>query len=38
MKANKKADWFYSVEVRGWKFFVTMNEMGKFTIMFPEDY
>lgn len=38
IKANKKADWFYSVEVKGCKFFVAMNEMGKFTIMFPEDY
>lgn len=35
---TKKEDWFYSVEVRGWKLFVAMNEMGKFTIMFPEDY
>ncbi len=38
LKSGKKADWFYSVEARGWKFFVAQNETGKFTLMFPEDY
>ena len=38
LKAKKKADWFYSIEVRGWKFFAAQNETGKFTLMFPEDY
>lgn len=38
LKANKKEDWFYSVEVRGWELFVSQNETGKFTAMFPEDY
>lgn len=38
LKANKKEDWFYSVKVRGWKLFVSQNETGKFTLMFPEDY
>lgn len=33
-----KPDHFYSVEASGWKFFVVMNETGKFTCMFPEDY
>ncbi|MFZ3166415.1 MAG: hypothetical protein WA130_02285 [Candidatus Methanoperedens sp.] len=37
IKDNKKADTFYSVEARGWKFFVAQNESG-FTLMFPEDY
>ncbi len=38
LKNNKKADWFYSIEARGWKFFVAQNETGKYTLMFPEDY
>ena len=38
LKADKKADWFYSIEARGWKLFVAQNETGKFTLMFPEDY
>lgn len=33
-----KPDWFYSIEARGWKFFVAQNETGKYTLMFPEDY
>jgi len=37
IKDNKKANSFYSVEARGWMFFVAQNESG-FTLMFPEDY
>lgn len=37
IKDNKKADTFYSIEARGWKFFVAQNETG-FTTMFHEDY
>jgi hypothetical protein len=33
-----KPDWFFAIQVRGWKFFVAMNETGKFTCMFPEEY
>lgn len=33
-----KKDWFYSIEARGWKFFIAQNETGKYTLMFPEDY
>ena len=35
---EKGLDWFYSIEARGWKFFVCQNETGKYTLMFPEDY
>ena len=38
LKANKKPDWFYSVEVKDSKFFVAMNETEKFTLMLPSDY
>ncbi len=38
LKAKKKADWFYAIEVRGWKLWAAQNETGKFTLMFPEDY
>ncbi len=34
---DKKADTFYSVTARGWKFFIAQNEVG-FTMMLPEDY
>lgn len=37
IKDHKKADTFYAIEARGWKFFVAQNESG-FTCMFPEDY
>ncbi|CAG1005637.1 hypothetical protein METP3_03737 [Methanosarcinales archaeon] len=37
IKDHKKADTFYAVEARGWKFFVAQNESG-FTLMFPGDY
>jgi hypothetical protein len=34
LKSGNKADWFYSIEARGWKFFVAQNETGKFTLLF----
>lgn len=38
MRQGKKPDSFYSVEVRGFKFFIGLNETGRYTIMLPEDY
>lgn len=38
IQKTKGTDWFYSIEARGWKFFVCQNETGKYTLMFPEDY
>ena len=38
LKSGKKADWFYALEVRGWRLFCAQNETEKFTLMFPEDY
>lgn len=38
LKAKKKADWFYAIDVCGWKLWAAQNETGKFTLMFPEDY
>jgi hypothetical protein len=37
IKDHKKADTFYCVTARGWKFFVEQNEAG-FTLLFPEDH
>ena len=37
IKDNKKADSFYCVTARGYKFFVEQNENG-FTLLFPEDH
>jgi hypothetical protein len=37
IKDNKRADTFYCVTARGWKFFVEQNENG-FTLLFPEDH
>lgn len=37
IKDGKKADTFYSVTARGYKFFVEQNESG-FTLLFPEDH
>lgn len=38
IQKEKGLDWFYSIEARGWKFYVCQNETGKYTLMFPEDY
>lgn len=38
VKKLNRQDWFYSIEARGWKFFIAQNETGKYTLMFPEDY
>lgn len=37
LKDHKKADSFYCVTSRGYKFFVEQNENG-FTLLFPEDH
>lgn len=38
IRKNNKPDTFYAFEIRGWKFFLAMNEYEKFTLMLPEDY
>lgn len=34
----KLLDWFYSVKVNDWEFFLCQNETGSYTLLFPEDY
>lgn len=35
---KRKPDWMHEIEVRGWKFWVVLNETNKYTVMFPGDY